>query len=78
MSQETTAIQITAIEIATNDDQIQACYKIMRQLRSHLTKEQKFIEQIQRQCKEGYHLIYLLNNEAVRAVAGFRFLECLA
>lgn len=66
------------IQKASTAEQIRACYKIMRQLRPHLTKEQVFVEQVQRQLAEGYHLVYCQEKGKVKALAGFRFLEFLA
>jgi GNAT superfamily N-acetyltransferase len=71
-------IENTEIQKASTAEQIRSCYKIMRQLRPHLTEEQAFIEQVQRQLTEGYHLAYCKDEEEVRALAGFRFLEFLA
>ena len=71
-------IENTEIQKASTAEQIRSCYKVMRQLRPHLTEEQAFIEQVQRQLTEGYHLAYLQEGEDVQAVAGFRFLEFLA
>ena len=50
----------------------------MHQLRPHLTSEQAFVEQVQRQLKEGYHLAYIEADGEVKALVGFRFLEFLA
>jgi hypothetical protein len=50
----------------------------MHQLRPHLTSEQAFIEQVQRQIREGYQLAYIQDGGQVKALAGFRFLEFLA
>ncbi len=68
----------TGIQKARDPEQIRMCYKIMRQLRPHLTEEVAFVEQVQRQLAEGYHLAYLQEGEEVKALAGFRFLEFLA
>ena len=40
------AILTTEIQLATESEQIRSCYKIMHQLRPHLTSEQAFIEQV--------------------------------
>ena len=72
------AILTTEIQLATDSEQIRSCYKIMHQLRPHLTSEQAFIEQVQRQIREGYHLAYIQDGGQVKALAGFRFLEFLA
>jgi GNAT superfamily N-acetyltransferase len=65
------------IRRAASAEHIRLCYKVMLQLRPHL-KEESFIEQVQRQFAEGYHLVYLEDNDKIHALAGFRFLEFLA
>lgn len=66
------------IQKASTEEQIRSCHGVMQQLRSHLTEERAFIEQVQRQMVEGYHLVYCEDKGNVRALAGFRFLEFLA
>ena len=66
------------ILLAKTEEQIGYCYQVIRQLRPHLTDEQKFVEQVQRQIQEGYYLAYFWDGAAVRSLAGFRFLEFLA
>ena len=66
------------IQTASTEKQIRSCYRVMRQLRPHLTEEQAFVEQVQRQLATGYRLAYYQDEEEVRALAGFRFLEFLA
>lgn len=68
----------TEIQLATDAEHIQACYNLMHQLRPHLSSEQAFVEQVQRQIQEGYHLAYIQEADQVQALAGFRFLEFLA
>jgi GNAT superfamily N-acetyltransferase len=70
--------ETAGIQLATNREQICSCYKIMHQLRPHITTEQSFVEQVQRQIKSGYHLAYIQEDGLVKAVTGFRFLEFLA
>ncbi len=74
----TDLLETTKIQLATDSEQIQSCYKIMHQLRPHLTSEEAFINQVQRQIQEGYHLAYIKYNGQVKALTGFRFLEFLA
>lgn len=64
------------IEFATADADIAKCFPVVVQLRPHLT-ETAFVEQVKRQQKSGYHLVYLEEN-GVKAIAGFRILEMLA
>lgn len=66
------------IKMATTAEQIQSCYLVMHQLRPHLTEKSAFIQQVQRQLKEGYYLAYIETNEEIQALAGFRILEFLA
>lgn len=68
----------TEIQMATSYEQIQSCYAVIQQLRPHLTNEREFVEQVQRQLIEGYHLAYIEVDGQVKAVAGFRFMEFLA
>jgi GNAT superfamily N-acetyltransferase len=74
----TEILEMTDIRLATDDEQIRSCYKVMNQLRPHLNSEQEFVEQVQRQIQEGYHLAYIEDNGEIKALAGFRFLEFLA
>jgi GNAT superfamily N-acetyltransferase len=48
----------------------------MAELRPHLI-EREFFQRIRRQQRTGYHLVYLEDGGAVRALAGFRVAECL-
>lgn len=66
------------IQLATDSEQIGSCYKVMHQLRPHITSEREFVEQVQRQLQEGYHLAYIQDDGEIKALAGFRFLEFLA
>jgi GNAT superfamily N-acetyltransferase len=62
---------------ATTKQEIKRCFPVMRQLRTHFEKEEQFLEQVERQRREGYRLAFLEDAAAVRAVAGFRILEML-
>jgi hypothetical protein len=66
------------VRSAKSVEDIKRCYKVMHQLRPHLLDEIAFIEQVQRQMSDGYHLVYVEENDEVRALAGFRFLEFFA
>jgi len=71
-------LETTTIQLAITDEQIRSCFLVMQQLRPHIVEEAAFVDQIQRQFKEGYHLAYLEEKSKVRAVTGFRILEFLA
>lgn len=66
------------IRLAATDADIASTFGVMAQLRTHL-KEEKYVALIQRQTREsGYHLAFLHDGHAVRAVAGFRMTRSLA
>lgn len=57
---------------------IARCHPVIRELRPHL-EVASFVSQVQRQSREhGYRLVLLAQEDEVRAVAGYRILECLA
>lgn len=65
------------IALASSADEIRRCFPVMAELRPHLT-EAAFVAQVQRQQQGGgYQLAFLEADGLVRAVAGYRFLECL-
>jgi len=69
---------MNVIRTAETDADIARCFPVMSQLRPHLTADQ-FVAQVQRQrAVDRFHLAYLAALDIVRAVAGFRFGECLA
>ena len=65
------------IAAATTQEEIRRCYPVLHELRSHLVDEKEFMERVARQQKQGYQLAFLESEGAVRAVAGYRFLESL-
>ncbi len=58
------------IKIAFTDQDIQACFDVMVQLRPHL-KKNEFLTTIKSLISEGYYLISLTNRYNVIGVAGF-------
>lgn len=71
-------LENATIQLARDNEEIRLCYKIMHQLRPHLTSEETFIEQVQRQLQQGYHLAYIQDDGQIKSLAGFRILEFLA
>ncbi|MGH7934749.1 MAG: GNAT family N-acetyltransferase [Candidatus Binataceae bacterium] len=65
------------IRLAQTDEEITACFSVMRQLRTDLV-EPEFLQRIKQQQRNGYRLCYLTDGEFVRSVAGFRLIENLA
>lgn len=65
------------IAIADTSDDIHRCFRVMRELRTHISDEENFVQRVLRQQKQGYRLAFLESEGEVRAVAGYRFLESL-
>ena len=65
------------IVLAKTPEEIRRCFPVMRELRTHFTDADKFLEQVQRQQKEGYQIAFVESEGEMRAVAGYRFLESL-
>ncbi|MCC5602400.1 GNAT family N-acetyltransferase [Nostoc favosum] len=66
-----------SIQLAESDFQILGCFPVISQLRPHLEQD-KFVEQVRYQMKEGYQLAFLEVEKQAVAVAGFRIYTCLA
>lgn len=64
------------IAIATTDEDIAACYPVLRQLRPKLDAA-TFVADVRR-MQEGGYLIASLRDPDVRAVAGYRYYEMFA
>jgi GNAT superfamily N-acetyltransferase len=65
------------IAFATTDDEINDCYVVMSQLRTHITPED-FLPRVRRQMDDfDFRLAYLKEDGEVKAVAGIRFSEWL-
>lgn len=65
------------VALAQKDDEIQSCYPVMAELRPHVRADE-FLDRVKRQSESaGYRLAFLMDGE-VKAVAGFRIVECLA
>ena len=58
------------MEIAKTDEEIIACFDVMKQLRPQL-KEDSWLQTIRDMQSEGYTLAYLSKNDVVVAVAGY-------
>jgi GNAT superfamily N-acetyltransferase len=67
---------VSSIHLAESDQEIAACFPVMRELRAHLV-EADFVAMVRRQQSGGYRLAYLREGGEIRAVAGFRLLENL-
>lgn len=68
---------MTPIHEATSDVAIRACHPVLRELRPHLTDSEDFLARVRRQQQTGYRLIYVEEEGAAAACAGFRLTEHL-
>ena len=64
------------IWLAESNDQIRACYPVMRQLRPQFTAE-AFLARVRFQQEHGYHLVCLESSGLPVAVAGYQVRETL-
>ncbi len=66
-----------SIRLASSDQEIAACFRVMHQLRPHLTPD-AFLSRVRSQEQAGYRLAYVEVDGRPVAVAGFRISESLA
>ena len=59
------------VKIAKSDQEIDACFDVMKELRTHLHQD-GFCERVRSQQADGYILAYIADKGRVAAVAGFR------
>ena len=65
------------IAFANTDEEIQDCYDVMSQLRTHIGRED-FVPRVRKQMNDfGFRLAYLEDEGEVKAVAGIRNSEWL-
>lgn len=67
---------MTAIALASTDDQIAATFDVMVQLRPHLTRD-AYVPLVRQLAAGGFQLAALTDDGVVRAVAGYRYFEML-
>ena len=67
---------VSSIRIARSDQEVQRCFRVMQELRTHL-QEAEFLPTIRRQQLTGFQLAFLEDEGEVRAVTGFRFIDNL-
>jgi len=67
---------MAVVHVAQTDSDIARCFPVMAELRTHLVAGE-FVGRVLRQQKQGYQLVFLEDNDAVKAVAGFRIAEYL-
>jgi GNAT superfamily N-acetyltransferase len=64
------------VQEALTDEQIEACYPVMAQLRPHVPAE-GFVARVRRMEAGGYRMAFVADDGGVRAVAGYRTLDQL-
>ena len=69
---------MSKIKHAETDEAILACHPAMMELRPHITDPAEFLARVRRQMAQGYRLIYVEDEGAPAACAGFRLAEHLA
>ena len=65
------------LNLVDSDQDYQACFDVMRELRPHLTDAATFAAQARRQAGQGYRLLAAWQDEQVRGLAGYRIQENL-
>jgi GNAT superfamily N-acetyltransferase len=67
----------TDIRFIEKDEEVAACFPLMRQLRPHLSSEEEFVSRWRRQATAGYTLMALWHADGPTALAGFRLQDNL-
>ena len=57
------------------EEQLRACYPVMRELRPHLESEDEFVARATRQAGQGYRVLAAWDGGEVVALAGYRLQE---
>lgn len=66
------------IKLAITDEEVSSCFSVMKELRSHIGAND-FLPRVKKlRAATGLRLAYLNEDEAIKAVAGFRISEWLA
>ncbi|HEY8936148.1 MAG TPA: GNAT family N-acetyltransferase [Cyclobacteriaceae bacterium] len=64
------------IKLATTDQDILSCWKVIQVLRPHL-KEDVFLKTVKEMISEGYQLAFIEENGMAASAIGFRYLQYL-
>lgn len=64
-----------AMKIVETEQELRACYPVMKELRPHLESEDAFVAQIMRQREQDYHILAVWDGDEVVALAGYRYQE---
>lgn len=63
------------MKIVETEQELRACYPVMKELRPHLESEEAFVAQILRQQGQDYHILAVWDGDEVVALAGYRYQE---
>lgn len=64
------------VKFAQSEKEINACWEVVHTLRPHLEKKD-YLQQVKDMQQEGYHMLYIADNDTVAAFAGYRNLYSL-
>jgi len=67
----------TALRDVQTEEQLRACYPVMKELRPHLDTEDEFVTRVARQREQGYRVLAAWEHGEVVALAGYRLQENL-
>jgi GNAT superfamily N-acetyltransferase len=69
--------QNPVLRVVSNEAEVRGCFRLMQQLRPHLTSETEFLDRWLRQTAEGYLMAGLFNASTPVALTGYRVQENL-
>src|SRR3546814_5257043 len=70
-------MSIFQLSLIESDQDYQACFEVMCELRPHLTDAATFAAQARRQAGQGYRLLAAWRDGRVKGLAGYRIQENL-
>lgn len=67
------------IKEALTDDEVIACFSVVKELRPHILNEQELVTKVKLQNEMGYRLMYIKDKETnqVASICGFRLTHYL-
>jgi ribosomal protein S18 acetylase RimI-like enzyme len=65
------------LNLLDSDQDYEAAFGVMRELRPHLADARSFAAQVRRQARQGYRILAAWRGEQVEALAGYRLQENL-
>ncbi|SRR5450830_249904 len=72
-----TAADTVVLRHAESEPDLRACFAVMQELRPHLQDEDEFLARVSRQAMQHYRLLAAWQDDAVVALAGYRWQENL-